>query len=386
MSGPAFRGARGSGLVMSLIVLAVFAMLGVVIYTVTRTQAREAAVGLRTSQAQAAAEAGLEDALEQLYQSSSWNAGFSNKPFGSASYTVVVSSDSPPWIVSVGAASAVAGLGSVARSVRAQASVTASTAPQAGSGYAIMAQTEARSESLVDAYSSAVNPSPTSFSSGADVWSNGIVVTSTGAVRIRGSATYRSAPAPSASTIEGTVFLSTYTQTLPNHTCNPCKNANSNLTGLSPQSVYNSGSKNVAIPVGTTALLQPGTYYFNNISIAGTLNVNASTGTVTVYYSGVITANSGCQFNNLSQIPSNLLLYGEKKGNTHLFQCATPLHAFLEEPTATFEMHQAFYGRIWGSAVRIRSDGALHYDTGAAAAAARVSYLPGSWSESYLRR
>ena len=42
------------------------------------------------AEAQAIAEAGLNDALAQLRQDPGWSAGYADRPFGSGSYTVVV--------------------------------------------------------------------------------------------------------------------------------------------------------------------------------------------------------------------------------------------------------------------------------------------------------
>lgn len=56
---------------------------------------------VNAAKAMAVAEAGLNDAFSQLRNDSSWNKGYSNKVFGSHSYSVVVST-SPLTVESTG--------------------------------------------------------------------------------------------------------------------------------------------------------------------------------------------------------------------------------------------------------------------------------------------
>lgn len=93
---------RGSGLVLSLIVLAVLGLLSSAIsYTVQALQ-RASVYELRLAQAQAFAEAGVEDARRELARDPGWRGGFQKKAFAGGAYTVTVSSSSPPVIESTG--------------------------------------------------------------------------------------------------------------------------------------------------------------------------------------------------------------------------------------------------------------------------------------------
>ena len=384
------RGERGSGLILSLIALTAFSLMAVVVYRVTRTQVRESLQVKRQAQAQALAEAGLEVALNQLYANQSWNAGYTKVPFGEGSFTVAVSTDVPPWISVTGYSASIAGFGSVVRSAQARAAYFVSTgaAAGAGSGYAMMANNEAASYGTVDSYSSAVNPNPASFGSSADVWSNAAVLTTVGAVRIDGSAYYRSGSAPSAATVSGGVVKSTYTQTLPSSTpCAAIKTANNNTTGLSPQSYYNPAKKDVVIPAGMTATLAPGDYYFRRLTVNGVLNVaNAAGETVNLCVSSFINANAGCQFNNQSQIPARLMIYGDNPTTTHYFRCATPLHAKILDKGSTIELYQTLYGRITGRRTRVQGGGILHFDAESSAASILgVKAATGTWTAGFDR-
>lgn len=382
------RSRRGSGLILSLIALTAFSLLAVVVYRVTRTQVRESLQLKRQAQAQALAEAGLEVSLNRLYAAPSWKAGYVDAPFGGGSFTVVVSTDDPPWLAVAGYSAPIPGFGRAVRSVRARAAYAVSTGAVAGAGgYAMTAQVSARSDGLVDSYSSAVNPVPASFGAAGDVWSNGTVVTAAGGVRINGSAYYFSGTAPSPATVSGAVVHSTYTLTLAGSPCAPYKTANMNTTGLSPQSVYNPGNKDVSVPAGTTAVLQPGNYYFRRFVVNGTLNAaTAAGGTVNLCVSGYINANAGCQFNNLGKIPARLMIYGDAANAAHTFRCSTPLHAKILDATSAINLYQTVYGRVAGKTTRVYAGAVLHFDTEAAAAATTgVRVATGSWTAGFDR-
>lgn len=387
----ALRGTRGSGLILSLIALTAFSMMAVVVYRVTRAQVRESLQLKRQTQAQALAEAGLEVALNQLYANQAWTAGYTKAAFGDGSFTVAVSTDVPPWITVTGFSAPIPGFGSVVRSVQARAAYSVSTGAVAGagSGYAMMANTEAASYGTVNSYSSTINPNPIAFDSNAHVWSNGTVITSAGAVRINGNAYYRSGTAPSAATVSGSVVKSTYTQTLPASTpCAAIKLANNNTTGLSPQSYYNPSTKDVTVPAGMTATLAPGNYYFRRLTVNGTLNVtNSAGGTVNICLSNYVNANTGCQFNNQSKIPAKLMIYGDAATSAQVFRCGTPLHAKISVTNQTIEMYQTVYGRVTGNRTRVRAGAVLHFDTEAAAASVLgVEASTGTWTAGFDRR
>lgn len=385
------RSRRGSGLILSLIALTAFSLMAVVVYRVTRTQVRESLQVKRQVQAQALAESGLEVAFSRIYADQAWSAGYAKAPFAGGSFTVVVSSDNPPIVGVTGYSAAITGFGSAVRSVQAQVSYTVSTAAVAGAGggYPLMAQSEAAVYGSLDSYSSYINPNPSVLDANGDVWSNGTVLTNVGGVRINGNAYYRSGSAPNAATVSGSVVHSTYTQTLP--AGNPCasiKNNNNNKTGLSPQSYYSSGNTDVTIPAGRTATLAPGNYYFRRLTINGTLSVtNSAGGTVNLCVTSYIKANSGCQFNNQSHLPRQLLIYGASANTTHTFRCGTPLHAKIVDTSSTIEVYQTIYGRITGNKTRINAGAVLHADTEASdSAVTGVSADAGTWTAGFDRR
>lgn len=384
------RDTRGSGLILSLLALTTFSLLAVLVYRVTRTQVRESLQLVRQAQAQAIAEAGLEVALDRLRADQAWNAGYVNAPFGGGSFTVAVSADAPPWISVTGYSAPIPGFGGAVRSVRAQADYSLSTSAASGSGggYAMMAQTEAASYGAVDSYNSAVNPDPTVFEANANVWSNATVITSVGGVRIRGNAYYYSGTAPNAATVSGSVVRSTYTQAVPS--ANPCaaiRTANDNATGLSPQSYYTPSRRDVTVPAGGTAVLQPGNYYFRRLVVNGTLNADTSAGgTVNLCVSSYINANAGCRINNLGRVPSRLMIYGDNPTTTHNFRCGTPLHAKIQDASSTINIYQTVYGRVAGRRTRVQAGGVLHFDTEATAATVvGANVAGGTWSAGFER-
>jgi Tfp pilus assembly protein PilX len=114
-------GEKGSGLVMSLMATAMFAIVSVTIYSTLHYLSRESIYYMRAAQAQEEAEAGLEDALLQLRLDQSWHAGFKAKPLGDGSYTVTLSADIPPTVTSTGYSAPISGFGDVARTIQVKA-------------------------------------------------------------------------------------------------------------------------------------------------------------------------------------------------------------------------------------------------------------------------
>ncbi|MBI4376248.1 MAG: pilus assembly PilX N-terminal domain-containing protein [Elusimicrobia bacterium] len=111
---------RGSGLVLSMVVLTGLSLMALAIYHMARAIVRESVYEVRLIEAQSIAEAGLEHALSRLSRDPSWREGFSDKLFAGGSYTVTFSPDSPPWITSTGRSRPIFALGSASRMVRAR--------------------------------------------------------------------------------------------------------------------------------------------------------------------------------------------------------------------------------------------------------------------------
>lgn len=380
------RNSRGSALVLNLIALAVFSLLSVLVYRTVRFQVREAVYQERLAQAHYIAESGLEDALHSLYQDANWRTGFSQKAFAGGYYTVTLSTGTPPVITATGYSANIALFGRAVKTVSATAAISSSTGAATGAAYAIMADEMIEvngPNGSVDAYDPSVSLTPASFTSTAVLWSNKDVKTTKDS-SVRGNVFYFNNKSIYSGTVSGSVIKSTYTQTLPNHVCGTCSTANNNLTGITPSSCYNSGSRSLTAANGATCTMKAGVYFLHDITVNGTLNVTTTSGTATIYFDGAINTDGSCALNNLSKIPSRLLFYGEKAGGTHSFHCSAPLHAWLEEPTATFNIQSEVYGRVWGKTVKVTDS--LHADIGPSSTPSGADWNPGTWGQSYERQ
>lgn len=386
---------RGATLILTLITVAAFSLTAAIVYAGVRSQVNSVVYAKRSAQAQAIAEAGLEDALSNLLKDPTWRAGFTDKAFAGGTYTVTLSTDIAPWIVSTGYSAPIFMKGPAVRTVTSQASFVAGVCP-----YAIMADRSVTIEGRVDAYDpiASLTPSATSFVTGAAVRSNTSIDTGSAVcppANIRGNVRAVTG-VPDASCVEGTVTLSTETLVLPVFSCGACATVNDNLTRISPAGnpPYNSASKQLNVATGQTVTLSSGTFYFSKITLRGTLNVDTSSGAVNIYLNGNLDANPGCQVNNTSKIPSRLHFYDISTGLGHTvnMQCDTPFHAYVEGNDANFILKQEMYGHFCSNQVTISSAagavGMLHYDLGGGV----ISHVDwtrataSSWSESYKRQ
>ncbi|TBR22535.1 hypothetical protein EPO15_07840 [bacterium] len=375
---------RGSAMVSSLLAMAVLAILGATVYRLTRNQIVESVYQMRLAQAHELAEAGVEDALRELVENPGWRAGFTKKPFGEGYYTVKLSTDSPPQIASTGYAKPIFLFGRAAKTVRvatvfALAVGTEGAFCRAGSQYKV--------DGTADAYDSSVTPDPASFVFGANIWSNGSVVTKEGAgVRVRGDVIYTSGSGPKAATVEGTVSQYGAPGALPSHSGAAYASANDNLTGLTPASVYNAATKKVKVPSGVTATLMPGRYYFNEVVVEGTLKVVTDSGAVTVYlngnWNGPSSSTAGRTMNT-SRYPARFAVYGQGADKLYL-NSTTPLHAYVEAPLAQVDLTQVFYGNIIGNMINVSDVGAFHFDLKLGGAGG-VRLNPRTWTTTFER-
>lgn len=375
----ALGNARGSTLVISLVIMVVLMILTTGVYSITRAMVRESVYQMRVAQAQAIAEAGMEDALLQLRLSPGWRAGFTNKAFAGGSYTVTLSTDSFPWILSRGVSRPIANQGSTDVSVRAQAQWTSSNP------CGTISDRDAVINGYMDAYSSSVSTAPASFNLGGRFCSNdGITVLNHGSPSLRMDVTYFGSPAPSASTVEGTVTRSTYTTTLTVHNGAAFASANSNNT--LPAAYYTASNKRLVIPSNVAVTLYAGTYYFNTLTVSGNLRVNTSTGPVVIYMNNNLTlstlagAGNG-EITNLSGIPSNLLIYPQGSRNM-TFRSKAALHAIVDGSAATVTVRQTIYGNLRARNITIDNPYRFHFDldTVTGGSPARVAWVMGSWT------
>ncbi len=389
-------GRAGSTLVLNVLVMTVFALTAVIVYASAKSQVQAVVHDAREAQAQAIAEAGLEDAMHGVYMNPLWRTGFNQKPFAGGFYTVTLSSAEPPVIVSTGYSAPLPLTGRAVKTVSALVEFTAGACP-----YAVMAAGQGGGgvviDGKVDAYdiTATLTPSATEFTTGATVRSNNSIVVGGEAcppAHVFGDVTYVSS-GPDPFCVTG---LMTQTTTTLNVADFPEPATNDNLTGITPSSAYSGGmAQKLDVNAGQTVTLDPGTYVFKqiNIAAAGKLNVDTSSGSVTVYLKNNLNATAGCEVNNLSKIPNRFRFLGINGGNFVRLRCATPLHAYLEGNQANFELAQEMYGHFCSNRVEISSAtgavGMLHYDLGGGGLVSHVKWttgVNGSWGESYLRQ
>jgi len=277
------------GFTLPLAVVAVIAMgiIAVGAYGLARAQVRAILWESRTLQAQAIAEAGLEDALNNVARNASWKAGYpSPKYFAGGYYTVRVSTDPAPTITSTGYARSIPGLGRASRTVQAQAKLD---------GFYDFANSTFTMNWYAVAYNSNVNDKPTcnivemqSLSStsapskgciyGLYVLGNDKVFIASSAVNPihwSGDAAYAepTSTAPFADAVKGKVVLAASRVTVPNWEEDPdnpglylTQNDN-NATRISPFSAYNATTGILSVTSGDVEL-SSGTFYFKGIVVA----------------------------------------------------------------------------------------------------------------------
>ncbi|MBI2789472.1 MAG: hypothetical protein HYX59_12385 [Elusimicrobia bacterium] len=387
------RGRAGSTLVLNVLIMAVFAMTAVIVYASARSQVHAVVHDAREAQAQAIAEAGLEDAMHGVYMNPLWRTGFYQKPFAGGYYTVSLSTEDPPYILSTGYSAPLLLTGRAVKTVGAKVQFTAGSCP-----YAVMADKALKIEGKVDAYdiTTTLTPSATQFITGANVRSNNNVSVLGAAcppAHVLGDVIGQGS-VPAASCVTGSVSLTTVTLPLANFDCPTCEAVNDNLTGISPSSAYNNGAQALTVNAGQTVTLSSGTFFFKKITINGTLNVNTSSGSAAIYVKNNFFTGANCQFNNTSKIPARVHFYSTNPGNVVKLNCVTPFHAYLEGSQAQFNLAQELYGHFCADSVEISSNttdgyGRVHYDMGGGGLVDHVSWttgVNGSWTESYTRQ
>jgi hypothetical protein len=380
-------GTRGSALAISLFIMAVFSLLAVALVASSKSMGRAVVDNLRQAQAQAIAEAGLEDAMTALHADDSWRAGFTKKPFAGGYYTVTLTTGIPPLITSTGYSAPIVLLGSAVRSVAASAQMFDDNC-----AYAIAANNAVSINGTIDAYDPAVSLTPpaTGFVSGGNVGSNSGISASGPCppALIRGD-TYAVGSNPAACYVAGTENTLAGPLVIPSHPCPDCAAVNDNLTGISPLSAYHNYQLTVD---NQTVTLQPGKYYLKKITIKnnGILNALASPSQrITIYMDGNFVETSPCQFNNVSKVPSSLRIYDvATAGHQVRYNCTTPLHAYIEGTWAQQDIFQELYGHFCSDRVTVEAGAAVHYDLrgGSVSHVSWVAGPSGSWGQSYKRQ
>lgn len=369
------RDERGTALVLNLFALALFVSLAAIVYAGARSQVKTAVWVERQAQAQALAEAGLEDAMHNLYVNATWRTGFNQKALGDGYYTVTLTTGTPTRITSTGYSASMFLVGRAVRSVGATATYTTGNCPYAVIGNSISL------DGKVDAYDpiSYLTPCTTCFTAGANIWSNGGINVSGGAscppTRIRGVAYNGGGGSYSGQTAcaESGVINSTTSVALPNLT------AGSSLGQLQ-------------ISANSTFTLTAGNYTYSNIKFQGSNGVllaDTSSGTVTLQFTGNLQTGTNCMFNNTSKIPSrfHIVDVSGNSGHQSTLDCAGPIYGYIEGNVNRFNVAQEVYGHVCGGTVNITSTtghiGLIHYDLGGG----MVSHVSaGSWQEGFTRQ
>jgi len=351
-----------------MLTMAVLGVMSVAIYKLAKTLVYESVYQEHLAQSHAIAEAGLEDALHQLYLSPSWTAGFQNKPFAKGSYTVSIVGGASPVITSTGYSPPIPFLGTARTTVQATAQFTygANVCPN------LSGVSKAFLQGVVDSYSSSVNPNPATFNYGGNLCSNSNVqIQSSAADYVNGDVYYGTAPAPPASQVRGTLYPSTLTFVVPFYNGSSYVSTNSNLTGISPISYYSGGQ--LTVPSGATVTMQPGNYYLSGLTInsGGTVVANNTSGAVIIYLNGSMNLNG--TFTNKTLIPSQLAIYTQGSDSINLQATSGSFYGVVEGPGATIFTSQVVYGRLAGASLNLTAN--LHYDLQTAGSGSTVTHV-----------
>lgn len=377
---------RGAGLTLALLSVLVMALMGAAVYALTRALARESVYVKRSAQAQAIAEAGVEDAMLQLLLNRNWRTGFTNKPFAGGSYTVTLSTDlTNPWVFSTGYSVPIPSLrGPAVRTVTARAILTAGFANYSKSSFTV--------SGIVDSYDYRVNADPKTFGSQAEVWSDSNVVTSGGTTRIFGNVKYIWPPAPGL--VSGTVIQATNTKNIAILDGSPYLAANDNATCCNPQTIYDAATMKILVPTATNATIAPGVYYFKGMDIFGRLRADTDKNndlSVTIYLEGNLNVSSNDKnkgLENKDKKPALFLINGQGGYSFVFAALKNPLHALIHAPEDHIRNDQEIYGKILGKSVNITTNAKLHFDISnfSPEEAKGTRWVSGSWALSYDRQ
>jgi hypothetical protein len=374
-------GEHGSMLLISLMTLTAVSILMIAVFGITRAMARESLFQERLAQARAIAEAGMEDALLQLRLNPNWNAGLSNKPFAGGSYSVTLSTHTPPWLTANGVAPSLTFFGAANVNVRSRAQIQLSTSATdctTYSGY------DTQVNGTLDSYDSSVSASPTTFGFGGHYCSNRKFGVVDNTLRVRMDVDYFTIPAPPVSSIQGALVKSTFTRVLPAYDGTPYVSSNNNAS--LPPAYYTSGTKKLSVPTNISVTMSSGIYYLNGLTLNGNLRADTSTGQVVIYLNSNFTlsnlAGSGNgEITNVSKIPSRLAIYPQGSRTLSLNSKA-PLYAVLYGAKSTFTVNQELYGNWVGYQVTLSASRCFHFDvqTTGNRTVKRATWQPGSWS------
>lgn len=409
------RAGRGAALPAAVLAVLAFAVVIAGSYGLMRVQVRETSYQVRQAQAQAIAEAGLEDALNKVMLASNWKTGYPQKNFAGGYYTVSVSTDLAPWITSTGYSASIPIMGRAARTVKAQALFD---------GLFNFANSTFTVNWRMMGFDSSVDRTPTCRITttipgsgcvfGAHVAANATVATSGSALRIQGDALYATAAstAPAASTVAGKVSLapSSYTVLVEDGAPYLTQNDN-NASRINPFSAYNPATMILSVnPTTGDVALSSGTYYFKGINVTSkTLNINLSSkdyavsiylaGNLFVSPDGQIDSSNYCTTNGGGCKAYNVHIYGQGGGSMTLSGYNAVgnqdniTYLDLYAPRDNVVINQRMLGRAVGENVKIlnpygggNNRPVFFFDLQFGfTQSTGVRWVSGSWSESYFR-
>lgn len=365
------RPERGSTLPAALLGVMCIAIIAGGSIALLRGQVKETLIQTRSAQAQAIAEAGLEDALNRLALNSSWKTGYSQKLFAGGYYDVTVSTDQMPWVISTGYSSAIPKFGRVSRSVGAQA-LFDGFYNYAASSYTVLWATTAF-DSLVDptptCRATSMNASGCRF--GDHVHANDAIETSGSSIRINGDATYANefATAPAQSTIAGRIILGDTTVVDVEDATVAAQINDVNSGRISPWSAYSPTTKALSVTTATgNVSLSSGTYYFSEIYVSSrTLTISmggVNSGHVANIYvaSSVFVSPQGSIVSNCGSCRrANVHIFAQGGGTitisgySDVGSNANTTYLDIHAPTSPVILRQRMLGRLIGKTVRIEN-------------------------------
>ena len=111
-----------------------------------------------------------------------------------------------------------------------------------------------------------------------------------------------------------------------------------------------------------TYTIPPGTYCFNDFTLAGQAQLNITNGPVIIYVTGDLSRAGGTQVNNLTKIPNNLQIY--MTGGTATITSGNAFHGVIYAPHTpiTLDGGSDFFGACVGKTLTVTGDAFGHYD------------------------
>ena len=354
------RRSRGTILIMSMIVLTVLSLIAYTCVALIKSLERDSIWQERRAQAFYLADSGVEHMLRKLGTNQTWSS-MTGVALDSGTFNVYETTDAFPIVTATGYAQSLYLLGSAYRTIQVQIEnpqiVQLSYGVQSDAGGIYLP-----GSSTTNSYDSTVSTNPVSFLSGGDIRTNGAIVISTHTGNpnwVNGTANYHSGTAPSLTYVKARAFVSW--TALPYADGTIYASQNDDATGIQPSGDYNSAAQSLSVPSGSSATIESGVYYFQSISVAGTLYTNITNGPVVIYFLGNFDTMGNVV--NLSSCPGNLFFYDQDDGQSVTLGGSAKFYGAVVAPNDTVNVNQEVYGAVVGYGVNFSSLGIVHFDT-----------------------